>query len=320
MRVLLVDDETRLTETLSAALRAEGVVVVCASTGVEGLHEATHNRFNVVVLDIMLPGHSGYEVLRRMRAKGIWTPVLMLTAKGGEYDETDAFDLGADDYLTKPFSFRVLVARLRALARRGAPERPAILSVGALSLDPARRTVHRGSTLIELTPREFAFLEYLLRNKDMVVTKAEILRNVWDTHYQGADNVVQVYVGYLRSKIDVPFGTNTIETVRGVGYRLLPAVLTAGSLTVNVAEQTVQRGSAPISLSPREYAVLEFLMRNKGAVVSRSEILRRVWDVRDEGPENVVEVYVGYVRRKIDTPFGTKTIETVRGAGYRLVG
>ncbi len=320
MRVLLVDDETRLTDTLSAALKVEGLVVVCAGTGVEGLHEATHNRFDVVVLDIMLPGYNGYEVLRRMRAKGIWTPVLMLTAKDGEYDETDAFDLGADDYLTKPFSFRILVARLRALARRGAPQRPAILTVGALSLDPARRTVHRGSAPIELTPREFAFLEYLLRNKDIVVTKAEILRDVWDAHYHGADNVVQVYVGYLRSKIDVPFGTNTIETVRGVGYRLLPAVLTAGSLTVNVAEQTVQRGSTAISLSPREYAVLEFLMRNKGAVVSRSEILRRVWNVRDEGPENVVEVYVGYVRRKIDTPFGTKTIETVRGAGYRLVG
>jgi two-component system, OmpR family, response regulator len=320
MRVLLVDDEIRLTDTLSTALKAEGLVVVCANSGVEGLYEATHNSFDVVILDIMLPGYSGYEVLRRMRTRGIWTPVLMLTAKDGEYDQTDAFDLGADDYLTKPFSFRVLVARLRALARRRAPERPAILSVGALSLDPARRTVHRGSTLIELTPREFELLEYLLRNKDIVVTKAAILHSVWDTHYQGADNVVQVYMRYLRNKIDVPFGTNTIETVRGVGYRLLPAILTAGSLTVNLEKRTVQRGSTAISLSPREYAVLEYLMRNKGAVVSRSDILRRVWDAGDDGPENVVEVYVGYVRRKIDTPFGTKTIETIRGAGYLLVG
>jgi two-component system OmpR family response regulator len=221
MRVLLVDDETRLTETLSAALRAEGVVVVCASTGVEGLHEATHNHFDVVVLDIMLPGYSGYEVLRRMRAKGIWTPVLMLTAKGGEYDETDAFDLGADDYLTKPFSFRVLVARLHALVRRGAPERPVVLTAGSLSLNPTSRAVHRGETPISLTPREFGLLAFLIRNQDAVITKAEILRNVWDENYDGPDNVVEVYVGYLRRKIDIPFDTNTIETVRGVGYRLV---------------------------------------------------------------------------------------------------
>ena len=169
----------------------------------------------------MLPGLNGYEVLRRMREQEVWTPVLMLTAKDGEYDETDAFDLGADDYLTKPFSFRVLVARLRALVRRGAPERPVVLSAGSLSLDPTRRRVQRGPEQIALTPREFGLLEFLLRNKEAVVTKAEILRNVWDAHYQGPDNVVEVYVGYLRRKIDVPFGTNTIETVRGVGYRLV---------------------------------------------------------------------------------------------------
>jgi two-component system, OmpR family, response regulator len=201
--------------------RAEGFVVLAVGTGVEGLHEAITNRFDVVVLDIMLPGHSGYEVLRQMRAQNVWTPVLMLTAKDGEYDETDAFDLGADDYLTKPFSFRVLLARLRALVRRGAPERPVVLTAGSLSLDPARHTVHRGSTPIALTPREYGVLEFLMRNKGMVVTKAEILRNVWDAHHEGPDNVVEVYVGYVRRKIDVPFGTNTIETVRGVGYRLL---------------------------------------------------------------------------------------------------
>jgi two-component system, OmpR family, response regulator len=221
MRVLLVEDETRLAATLCAGLRAEGFVVVSADNGVDGLHEATANKFDAVILDIMLPGLSGYEVLRRMRSARVWTPVLMLTAKDGEYEETDAFDLGADDYLTKPFSFRVLVARLHALARRGAPERPVILTAGSLSLDPTRRAVHRGEEPIVLTPREFGLLAFLLRNRDAVVTKAEILRNVWDEHYDGPDNVVEVYVGYLRRKIDVPFGTNTIETVRGVGYRLV---------------------------------------------------------------------------------------------------
>jgi two-component system OmpR family response regulator len=221
MRVLLVEDEARLSATLSMGLKAEGFVVVCVGTGVEGLHEAIENTFDVVVLDIMLPGHSGYEVLRRMRARDVWTPVLMLTAKDGEYDETDAFDLGADDYLTKPFSFRVLVARLRALARRGAPERPVVMTAGSLSLDPARHTVQRGSSPISLTPREYGLLEFLMRKKDVVVTKAEILHNVWDAHHQGPDNVVEVYMGYLRRKIDIPFGTNTIETLRGVGYRLM---------------------------------------------------------------------------------------------------
>src|ERR1700753_1770906 len=221
MRVLLVEDEPRLSATLSRGLKAEGFVVVSVDTGTEGLREAVENGFDVVVLDIMLPGHSGYEVLRRMRSQDVWTPVLMLTAKDGEYDQTDAFDLGADDYLTKPFSFRVLVARLRALVRRGAPERPTVLTAGSLSLDPSRHTVQRDSTPITLTPREYGLLEFLMRHKDMVVTKAEILRNVWDPHYQGPDNVVEVYVGYVRRKIDVPFGTNTIETIRGVGYRLV---------------------------------------------------------------------------------------------------
>jgi two-component system OmpR family response regulator len=203
-------------------LRAEGFVVETAATGTEGLHAATENTYDVVVLDIMLPGHSGYEVLRRMRAAQVWTPVIMLTAKDGEYDQIDAFDLGADDYLTKPFSFNVLVARLRALMRRGAPERPVVLTAGSLSLDPSRRTVFRDETAIALTPREFGLLEFLMRKKDMVVAKSDILANVWDAHYRGPDNVVEVYVGYLRRKIDIPFGTTTIETIRGVGYRLLP--------------------------------------------------------------------------------------------------
>ena len=220
MRVLLVEDESGLSATLSMGLKAEGFVVVSTVNGVDGLHEATTSDYDVVVLDIMLPGPSGYEVLRRIRTAGVWTPVLMLTAKDGEYDETDAFDLGADDYLTKPFSFRVLVARLRALRRRGASERPTVLTAGTLSLDPARHTVQRDATPIALTPREFSLLEFLLSKKDVVVTKNEILRNVWDAHHEGPDNVVEVYVGYLRRKIDFPFGTSTIETVRGVGYRL----------------------------------------------------------------------------------------------------
>lgn len=216
MRVLVVEDEPSLTETITAGLRAEGFVVESAATGVDGLWHATNGQFDVIVLDIMLPGLNGYEVLRKMRAAQTWTPVLMLTAKDGDYDQTDAFDLGADDYLTKPFSFIVLTARLRALVRRGAPERPVVLTAGELSLDPARRVVMRAGASVSLTPREYGLLEYLLRNKDTVVTKVDILQNVWDTHYDGPDNVVEVYVGYLRRKL----GADVISTLRGVGYRL----------------------------------------------------------------------------------------------------
>jgi two-component system OmpR family response regulator len=220
MKLLLVEDEPRLASTLAAGLRAEGFVVVTASNGDDGLWHAVENGFDVIVLDIMLPGLNGYEVLRRMREKDVWTPVMMLTAKDGNYDQADAFDLGADDYLTKPFSFIVLVARLRALLRRGAPQRPSVLTAGNLSLNPSRRVVKRDDTPIALTPREYGLLEYLMRNKDTVVTKSEILQNVWDAHYDGPDNVVEVYIGYVRRKIDIPFATNTIETIRGVGYRL----------------------------------------------------------------------------------------------------
>jgi two-component system, OmpR family, response regulator len=229
MKVLLVEDEQRLASTLAKGLRAEGCVVVTAYNGDDGLWHAVEDEFDVIVLDIMLPGLSGYEVLRRLREKDVWTPVLMLTAKDGDYDQPDAFDLGADDYLTKPFSFIVLVARLRALVRRGAAQRPSVLTAGNLSLDPSRRVVERADTPIPLTPREYGLLEYLMRNKDTVVTKTEILHNVWDAHYTGPDNVVEVYVGYVRRKIDIPFGTNTIETVRGVGYRLESGAFTNGN-------------------------------------------------------------------------------------------
>jgi len=219
MRVLLVEDEERLAETVRRGLVAEGFVVEIASDGAEGLWRGIDGTYDVIVLDIMLPKLNGYDVLKGLRAKQVWTPVLMLTAKDGEYDQTDAFDLGADDYLTKPFSFVVLIARLRALQRRGAPERPVVLSAGTLSLDPARRRVTRGDVELSLTPREHGLLEFLLRNKGTVVTKSEILRGVWDAHYDGDDNVVEVYVGYLRRKIDAPFSTRSIETIRGVGYR-----------------------------------------------------------------------------------------------------
>jgi two-component system OmpR family response regulator len=158
-----------------------------------------------------------------MRAGQNWTPVLMLTAKDGEFDETDAFELGADDYMTKPFSFRVLMARLRALLRRGTPERPTVLTAGGLSLDPARMVVERDGVPIPLTRREFGLLQFLMRRKDSVVTKTDILGNVWDAHYGGPANIIDVYMSYLRRKIDTPFGTNTVETIRGVGYRLRSA-------------------------------------------------------------------------------------------------
>lgn len=173
----------------------------------------------MVVLDIMLPGMSGYNVCKQLRAEENWVPILMLSAKDGEYDMADGLDLGADDYLTKPFSYVVLVARLRALLRRGGGRRPAVLSAGDLSLDPAARVVTRGEAPVELTPREFALLEYLMRRPGEVVSKPEILEHVWDT-YDTDPNVVEVYVGYLRRKIDTPFGRAALQTVRGAGYRL----------------------------------------------------------------------------------------------------
>ena len=222
MRVLLVEDEQLLAKSLHAGLSREGFVVDVVHDGITGLWAATENSYDVIILDIMLPGLNGYKVLEKLRDRKIWVPVLMLTAKDGDYDQTDAFDLGADDYLTKPFSLVVLVARLRALVRRGAPERPAVLTVGSLTLDPARRYVRRDDTPIELTAREYGLLLYLMRHPGDVLTKAQILDNVWDSAYEGGENVVEVYVGYLRRKIDVPFGLTTLTTVRGMGYRLEP--------------------------------------------------------------------------------------------------
>ncbi len=220
MRVLLVEDETRLAETVRRGLMAEGFVVDVEATGPDGLWSATEGGYDVVVLDIMLPGLNGYDVCKELRRREIWTPILMLTAKDGEFDQVDAFDLGADDYLTKPFSFAVLVARLRALIRRGAPERPVALAAGDLSLNPSTRRVSRGGVDISLTPREFGLLHYLMRRRGEVVSKVDILQNVWDAHYEGDENVVEVYIGYLRRKVDQPFGRRSIETLRGMGYRM----------------------------------------------------------------------------------------------------
>ncbi|MFY0409105.1 response regulator transcription factor [Solicola sp. PLA-1-18] len=220
MRVLVVEDETRLAETVRRGLVSEGFVVDVVHDGEDALWAATERAYDVIVLDIMLPKVHGYRVLETLRARDVWTPVLMLTAKDGEYDQTDAFDLGADDYLTKPFSFIVLVARLRALLRRGAPARPVVLAAGDLTLDPTRRRVERDGQEVRLTPREYGLLEYLLQHRGDVVSKTEILESVWDAAFEGDVNVVEVYVRYLRGKIDVPFGRASIETVRGMGYRL----------------------------------------------------------------------------------------------------
>ncbi|MCD7052762.1 response regulator transcription factor [Rhodococcus sp. BH2-1] len=220
MRILLIEDEVRLAETVRRGLVAEGFVVEVEHNGLDGFDAAVGGAFDVIVLDIMLPGKHGYDIVRDLRRREVWTPVLMLSAKDGEYDLADAFDLGADDYLTKPFSFVVLNARLRALVRRGAPERPAVLSAGGLELDPARRRVSRDGTVLSLTPREFSVLEFLMRRAGSVVSKHDILQSVWDSNYEGDDNIVEVYIGYLRRKVDAPFGTSTIATVRGAGYCL----------------------------------------------------------------------------------------------------
>src|SRR3954452_5923006 len=222
MRVLIVDDERPLVETVRRGLTDEGFLVEVAHNGEDALWSATEKRFDAIVLDIMLPRGNGYQVLRELRRRKVWTPILMLSAKDGEYDQTDAFELGADDYLTMPFSFILLVARLRALIRRGAPARPVVLSCGDLSLDPSRRRVERGGTQIALTPREYGLLEYLIRHNGDVVTKAEILDGVWDPALEGDPNVVEVYIRYLRKKIDAPFQRHAIEPVRGMGYRLSP--------------------------------------------------------------------------------------------------
>jgi len=216
VRLLVVEDEGRLASALRRGLQAEGFAVDLAGDGLDGLEMARHGGYDAMILDVMLPRLSGYRVVRQLRAEQHWLPVLMLSAKDGEYDQADGLDCGADDYLTKPFSYVVLLARLRALLRRGAVERPAVLSHGDLELDPAQRRVTVHGAEVALTAREFTLLEYLLRRAGEVVSKTELLDHVWDAAVDTAPNAVEVYVGYLRRKI----GRDRLETVRGAGYRL----------------------------------------------------------------------------------------------------
>ena len=220
-KVLIVEDEAALADGVARGLKAEGFEVDIAYDGLTGMEKARQDDVDVVVLDIMLPGLNGYRVCRALREEGIGTPILMLTAKSGEYDEAEALDTGADDFLSKPFSFVVLVARIRALMRRSADGRAQPLVIGDLVLDPLARTCRRGETDIPLTTREYELLEALMRKPGQVVAKQELLEHVWGAGFEGDPNVVEVYVGYLRRKIDRPFDRSDIETVRGVGYRIV---------------------------------------------------------------------------------------------------
>ena len=228
MRVLVVEDEMRTAGLLRRGLSEEGYSVDIAADGPDAVWRASEFSYDAVVLDVMLPGYDGIEVCRRLRSRGRWAPVLMLTARDDLAARVRGLDSGADDYLAKPFSFDELFARLRALIRRGALERPAQLHCGGLRLDPATRQAWRGEAELELSPKEFALLELFLRHPGQVLTRTRILEHVWDYTYDGVSNVVDQYVGYLRRKVDRPFGTAQLETVRGVGYRLRAAPAAGG--------------------------------------------------------------------------------------------
>ena len=221
MRVLVVEDEARLAASLRTGLQAEGFAVDVAPDGGEALWYARENEYDAILLDIMLPVLNGYKVCEVLRAEENWTPILMLTAKDGEWDQVEALDTGADDYVTKPFSFEVLLARLRSLLRRGTYERPTSLVVGDLVLDPATRTVSRGDVTLRLTSRELSLLEFLMRRRGDVVSRQQISAHVWDHNFEGDPNIIEVYIARVRRKIDRPFGRVTIETVRGSGYRMI---------------------------------------------------------------------------------------------------
>ena len=220
MRVLIVDDEQQFADAVRRGLEAEHFAVDVSHDGEDGLWRARENDYDAVILDVMLPGLNGFRVCRQLRDEGNWVPILMLTAKDGDLDHAEALDTGADDFLTKPVSYVVLVARLRALLRRGRQPRPAVLQAGDLPLDPAEQRCWRGDVEVELAPRPFAVLEYLMRRAGEVVSKAEIVDHVWDDAFEVDPNVVEVHVGNLRRRIDEPFGRASIETVRGAGYRL----------------------------------------------------------------------------------------------------
>ena len=220
MRILIVEDEVKMAGLLRRGLLEEGHAVDVARTGGEALVRAGATEYDAILLDVMLPGGDGFQVCRQLRRQGVWSPVLMLTARDGVEDRVAGLDTGADDYLTKPFSFAELLARLRALARRGAVERPALLEVGDLRLNPATRQVWRGDIEIQLSVKEFALLETFMRRPGQVLSRFDLLEHAWDYAYENRSNVVDVYMRYLREKIDRPFERASLETVRGVGYRL----------------------------------------------------------------------------------------------------
>jgi two-component system, OmpR family, response regulator len=220
MRALVVEDELKMAALLRRGLAEEGYAADVASSGEDALDMARATPYDTIVLDVMLPGLDGLEVCRQLRASGVWTPILMLTARDGVQDRVAGLDAGADDYLIKPFSFAELLARLRALARRGAAERPAVLQAGSLRLDPASRQVWRGEVPVELSAKEFALLELFMRRPGQVLTRLDLLEHAWEYAYENRSNIIDVYIGYLRAKVDRPFGRRSIETVRGVGYRL----------------------------------------------------------------------------------------------------
>jgi two-component system, OmpR family, response regulator len=220
MRALVVEDELKMAALIRRGLVEEGYAADVARTGEDAIWMARAAPYDAIVLDVMLPGVDGFEVCRELRAGGVWTPILMLTARDGVEDRVAGLDAGADDYLTKPFSFAELLARLRALHRRGLAERPTVLEVGSLRLDPATRQVWRADREVELSAKEFGVLETFMRRPGQVLSRLDLLEHAWDYAYENRSNVVDVYVGYLRAKIDRPFGLRSIETVRGAGYRL----------------------------------------------------------------------------------------------------
>ncbi|MGI9292854.1 MAG: response regulator transcription factor [Pseudomonadales bacterium] len=223
MRILLIDDDLKLAEEIRRRLQAEGILVDCAFDGEDGLFKGQEGCYDAIILGVILPGKSGYEVCERLREANVWTPILMLTIVNSETEEAQALNIGADDFISKPFSYPILTARLRALIRRGGKPRPVILCLGDLHLDPARRTCIRAGRSIKLTETEFALLELFMRRPGEVLSKPAILDHVWGFDFEGDYNLVEVYVGYLRRKIDEPFGYHSIQTVRGAGYRLRTA-------------------------------------------------------------------------------------------------
>ena len=220
MKVLLIEDDKKIATAIKRGLEGDGFSVEVAFDGIDGQWMATEGDFDVLIVDLMLPGKNGFQICRDLREQQNWTPILVLTAKDGDLDEAEALDTGADDYLTKPFSYPVLVARLRALLRRTTGQQPVPLVAGDLRIDPGQHRVWRGDVEIELTARQFEVLEFLMRRAGQVMSKSEIMAGVWESNFDGDPNIVEVYIARLRSRIDHPFGTQAIETVRGAGYRL----------------------------------------------------------------------------------------------------